>query len=319
MDRSTEGPGEWVSVIIPARNEAPRIAAVIAAVRAQDALGNQVEILVADDGSTDDTADEARRAGGVVIPLGGNGNPAVARNLGAHAARGSTLIFLDADCSPLPGWLAAHLRAQAQGHPIVGGALSLPAGLGWTARADYFASAYHVHPGRKGGPVPNHTPANLSVAREVFASTSGFTERFPVADGHEELGWQGEAKAAGQVPWLEPRAAVEHLNRTGLGNLLRRSYRWGYSAIEAKSTSGASRVRAWFRFPLLGILGAYPVALIETGYITVTWILAGRWEAVQFLPVILLSRIVYATAMVIGGLRWLFRPRGYPGVRPQWR
>ena len=243
MSETTVRNGEWVTVIIAARNEASRIGSVISAVLKQAVHDQAVEVLVADDGSLDGTAGEARKAGARVVELPKSpGNPGAARNHGAQEARGGILIFLDADCLPQPGWLTAHLAEQDRGHPIVGGSLAIPSGLSWTARADYYVSSYHVHPDRRAGVVPGHTPANLSVRREVFAATSGFAVELPVADGHEELGWQSEAGRRGVPVYFQPRAIVQHFNRPGLGNLLRRSYRWGYSALEAKTSSGTSRV-----------------------------------------------------------------------------
>lgn len=310
-------PADYVTVIIPARNEAHRIAATVRAVLDQST--ETLEILVADDGSTDGTADAAEKAGARVILLLPGGNPAQARNAGARMAKGTVLLFLDADCIPREGWLNAHREARQAGWSIVGGSLALPPGLPWTARADYYASAYHVHPGRKAGVVPNHSPANLSVQQSVFGGTGGFTERLPVADGHEELAWQGEARQAGVTIFFQPGAVAEHWNRGGLGNLLRRSYRWGYSALEAKAERGASRVSMYYRFPLVAMLLAYPVALVETIYILGAWLVAGKWGVIQFIPVILCSRLVYATALIVGGCRWLLRREGTPGTRPLWR
>lgn len=315
---STSPPREVVTVIIPARNEARRIARAILAVQGQAAEA-EIEILVADDGSDDDTAVRSIQAGATVLRIEGGGNPAIARNQAARQARGSILLFLDADCVPQPQWLARHLQAQAAGAGIVGGALALPAGLGWSARADYYASAYHVHPGRKGGVVPNHPPANLSVRRSIFAATSGFTEQFPIADGHEELAWQAVARQAGWPIQFAPDAIVDHWNRRGLGNLMRRSYRWGYSALEAKRTTGAGRVSGLYRFPALAMAAAYPLAVIEAGYIIGIWLKAGQVTALQFLPVILIARLVYATALVVGGWRWLRRNPATPGTRSRWR
>lgn len=306
-----------VTVIIPAHNEAARIGATIRAVL--DQATEPVEVIVADDGSRDATGATASEAGAQVITLRPGGNPGAARNAAALVARGSIFLFLDADCVPRPGWLAAHRQAHAGGHRVVGGALALPAGLSWTARADYFVSAYHVHPGRKAGVVPNHSPANLSVASAVFKETSGFAEQLPVADGHEELAWQSEASDRGSPIWFEPMAVAEHWNRGGVGNILRRSWRWGYSAVEAKATTRSSRLAAWYRFPLIGIVLAYPLALLETGYITGAWLGAGRWAVFQFIPIILISRLVYATALMAGATRWMFRERSAPGRAPRWR
>lgn len=307
-----------VTVIIPARNEAHRIGATVRAVLTQ-ASHPPVEVVVADDGSSDATSEEAEKAGARVLPLTGAGNPGAARNIAARAARGSILIFLDADCVPRSDWLGAHLRSQQSGMSIVGGSMALPPGLPWTARADYYASAYHVHPGRTAGMVPNHSPANLSVERAVFSGTRGFTEQFPVADGHEELAWQGEAIRSGARIYFDPAAIVEHWNRGGVGNILRRSYRWGYSALESKATSQASRLAFWYRVPLLGVLLAYPLALVETGYITATWLGAGKWEVIQFIPLILASRLAYASAFIVGGVGWYFRGKETAGRPLRWR
>ncbi len=309
-----------VSVIIPARNEAPRIDAVVRAVLDQAASGSRVEVLVADDGSTDGTASLAARAGARVLPTGGGeGNPAAARNLAAREATGDILLFLDGDCLPDAGWLHGHLQAHGRGYSMVGGSLSLPPGLSWTARGDYYASAYHVHPRRGAGVVRHHTPANLSVRKDLFGSTPGFTERLPVADGHEELEWQAALDRRGVRLYFEPSAAARHFNRPGLGNLVRRTYRWGYSALEAKSGSGTARLSSLYRSPALALVLAYPLALLETGYITGTWLMAKKPAVLQFVPMILLSRLVYATAFVLGGWRWLVRSPGLAGARPRWR
>ena len=308
-----------ISILVPARNEARNIGRSIAALRAQRLAGNSIEIIVVDDDSNDATAALAAGAGALVISVPGTGgNPGAARNRGAVAATGELLVFLDADCVPRAGWLEAHLAAHAAGHLIVGGALALPPGQPWSARCDYYASAYHVHPGRSAGRTPNHTPANLSVRREVFAATGGFVERFPVADGHEELEWQGRAARQGIALYFEPAALVDHFNRPGLGNLLRRHYRWGYSALEAKHESAVSRGALLYRFPLIALLAAYPLALLESGYIMGTWILAGRPQALLFLPPILAARVAYATAFVAGGWKW-WRRKQATGSRPRWR
>lgn len=94
-----------VSVLIPARDEAHRIAPTVRSVLAQLNLPN-VEILVLDDGSTDGTADVVHRAAGgdprvrvltgSVPPLGWLGKPHACAQL-AEAACGDILVYVDAD------------------------------------------------------------------------------------------------------------------------------------------------------------------------------------------------------------------------------
>ncbi len=95
--------GSRVSVCIPARDEQRTVGSVVGCVRRKAcAAGGGVdlvdEIVVIDDGSADATADEARRAGALVVPAGtagGGKGQAMARGL--EACTGDLVVFLDAD------------------------------------------------------------------------------------------------------------------------------------------------------------------------------------------------------------------------------
>ena len=308
-----------VSVVIPARDEAANLGRTLAALFAQAPAGVELEVIVADDGSTDGTAAVARAAGARVLRLDSpDGSPGAARNHGAAACTGDPIVFLDADCEPAPGWLGAILAAHGAGEQVVGGSLDIPAGMPATARCDHYCGSYHVHPDRAAGWVPNHPPANLSVRRRAFLGSSGFAERHPVADGHEELRWQAELARAGVRIRFEPRARVFHHNRAGMGNLLRRSYRWGYSAIEGKARTGASRWPWLFRRPGLLVAASLPLAFAHAAHTVAAWARRGRLEPLAMLPLILLARLAYAAGMARGGLRWL-RGGQIPSLRPRWR
>lgn len=309
-----------ISVVIPARDEAWSIGRTVTAVREQAGqAAHELEILVVDDGSADDTAERAAAAGARVVRRLRGGNPGAARNRGARAARGDVVVFLDADCVPEPGWLDAHRRAHAAGALIVGGSLVLPPAADLSARCAHYAGAYHVHPGRTAGPVPNHPPANLSVRRDLFLATGGFSEQSPVCDGHEELAWQAALLRGGHTIQFEPQAKVRHHYRPGLSNLLRRAYRWGYSALEAKCASPAVRFRGLYASPWLLVAAALPLAPVQTLYALACWTAAGRPEALALAPALLLSHAAYAVGLVLGGVRWLSHVPAYATLAPRWR
>ncbi len=89
-------PNPLVSIIIPAYNYASYLSRAIGSCLDQT-YGN-VEIIVVDDGSTDDTALVAREMGpGVVYLFQENSGVSSARNAGLARARGDFIIFLDAD------------------------------------------------------------------------------------------------------------------------------------------------------------------------------------------------------------------------------
>jgi glycosyltransferase involved in cell wall biosynthesis len=280
-----------------------------------------LEVLVVDDGSTDGTAAVAAAAGARVVPApprANGGNPAAARNYGASLATGDPIVFLDADCHPAEGWLEALLAAHAAGQRCVGGSLALPSGLPMSARWDYYCGWYHVHPRRAAGFVPNHPPGNLSVDGAAFRRTRGFDERPPVSYAHEELAWQADLQRAGIKIYFEPRAVAFHWNRPGLVNLLRRNYRWAYSAIGSKAESGAARFAWLYRHPRFLIVVSLPLALAQAVYIIACWLRAGVSEPLLAFPAVLAARIAYAAGMMAGGIRWLrHRHARTPGVLPQ--
>jgi glycosyltransferase involved in cell wall biosynthesis len=313
--------GSVETVIIPARNEGGTIAELIHAVRGQAPPGWRVEVVLVDDGSTDGTAAVARAAGARVLELGsppGGGNPAAARNRGALAATGDPLVFLDADCRPASGWLARLLAGHAAGAAVVGGALDLPPGLPAMARCDYYCGWYHVHSRRPAGEVPNHPPGNLSVRRAEFERGPGFTEQQPIAYAHEELAWQAEIRGRGGRILFDPGAIVYHYNRPGFRNLLRRNYRWGFSAIESKAPTGAARLAWVYHHPLLLMVASLPLALASAGYNLAGWARARVLEPLLMLPAVLAARLAYSAGLVAGGLRWVRFGTAAAEARPRW-
>ncbi|MGH7614653.1 MAG: glycosyltransferase [Gemmatimonadales bacterium] len=112
-----------VSLVIPAYNEArylPRLLTSLAAARERyAAAGGTVEIIVADNMSTDDTARLAEAGGARVVRVEQR-RIAAARNGGARAARGRNLAFLDADT----------VRVHPETFNAVGAALANPRFVG---------------------------------------------------------------------------------------------------------------------------------------------------------------------------------------------
>jgi len=101
-------PARAISVVIPARDEAARIAPCLAGLAADP---DATEVLVVDDGSSDGTADMARGLGARVVaagdpPPGWVGKP-WALQRGLEAATGDVVVSLDADTRPRPGLLRA--------------------------------------------------------------------------------------------------------------------------------------------------------------------------------------------------------------------
>ena len=107
-----------ISFVVPAYNEEKYLAATLQSIHAAaKAVGESYEIVVANDASTDATAQIAEQHGARVVTVQKR-QIAATRNAGARASSGDMLIFVDADTqvnAPLISEAVAALRAGAAG------------------------------------------------------------------------------------------------------------------------------------------------------------------------------------------------------------
>lgn len=106
-----------VSVIIPAYNASKTLEACLTALQQQTVAA---EIIVVDDGSADHTSALAQSYGVTVITFQQNQGRSAARNIGAKAATGDVLLFTDADCEPIPNWIAEMVKPFEHDPTVVG-------------------------------------------------------------------------------------------------------------------------------------------------------------------------------------------------------
>jgi len=107
-----------VTVIVPAYNEAARIAASVAALRAQSYPPEQLQIVVVDNGSSDRTFEILQVTAGILALRETQPGSYAARNLALRHADGEVVCFTDADCSADADWVRNSVAALAD--PEVG-------------------------------------------------------------------------------------------------------------------------------------------------------------------------------------------------------
>jgi GT2 family glycosyltransferase len=257
LDRYSAGPA--LSIVVCTRNRADEIAECIAACVALDLAGNDSELIVVDNGSTDATrtiiedlaATHGARVRIMREPVAGLSR---ARNAGAAEARGDVLCFLDDDARPGPGWLE-HLRLAFcdPGVVIAGGPIyglwpdGRPAGFPPAMAAPYFGildrgDAPHDSARPEDGP----WGGNWSVRRDLVEELGGFDVRFGAGEqgslGGEEVhfGWRVLARGLGRLRF-EPGAAVGHRSpraRLQEDYVLLRAYRCGVEDIRMRDALG---------------------------------------------------------------------------------
>ena len=196
-------------MIIPARNAARVLPRTLAA------LGD-ADVVVVDNASTDTTAATARAHGARVVtePVANRGR---ARNAGARATDAELLAFLDADCTPDPGWLDALTRCLTH-HALVGGRVIVEGG-GFDAAWRLKQETTIATEGWSGA-------GNLGIRRSRFEELGGFDERFTHAAEDVDL-----CLRAGAIAYC-PDAIVRHAAATTTRQILARGFRHGYGSTQ---------------------------------------------------------------------------------------
>ncbi|MBS7349845.1 MAG: glycosyltransferase family 2 protein [Comamonas sp.] len=114
-----------VSIILPAKNEAAAIGTTVEKIQSQLTrihIEAQVEIVVVNDGSTDDTATVAQVAGARVVHHPYSKGNGAAIKTGARAAQGQIIVFMDADGQHDPADIPRLLEKLEEGYDMVVGA-----------------------------------------------------------------------------------------------------------------------------------------------------------------------------------------------------
>jgi glycosyltransferase involved in cell wall biosynthesis len=209
-----------VSVIIPAYNAGECIGRAIESVLGQSYP--EYEIVVVDDGSTDNTAEIVRQYGDKVRYIyQKNAGVAVARNAGIAVARGDWIAFLDADDEWLPNKLKAQMDLLARNPELrwcganrfqsdgtrkapVGSSDIIAQALGTSdAFPSYFAAA--------ASGVCNIQTSTLVVRKRIFAQLGGFDPNREVMDEDLDM-WLRIAHYHRQIGYIPDALSISHLD-----------------------------------------------------------------------------------------------------------
>ena len=282
-----------ISVIIPVYNASATLKSCLEAVVASDHCS--YECIVVDDGSTDGSEKIAREFPTRVLHLA-NGplGPAHARNRGSEVARGSILIFVDADVVLAPGALrlVARIFQEQPGLAAVFGSYdACPKAKGLISQ---YRNLLHHFVHQNGNPAASTFWAGCgAIRRSVFEQINGFDEkRFPRPSIEDiELGYR--LRQSGYRILLEKRLQGTHLKQWNLYSLIRtditcRAMPWSRLILETKKLPNDLNLKLGDRFSFA--LVALACALLAFGVVHPE-LLAG--SAAALLGVGVLNRSLY--------------------------
>lgn len=201
-----------ISCIVPTFNAARYVQEALGSIQAQ--TYRPLEIIVADDGSTDDTLTLARACvPDLCIVTQETAGPAATRNLGLDTVSGPFVAFLDADDLWHPEKLARQM-ARFQARPELEACITC-AQLFWTADLQHEAEQYRDHP--RAAPQPGYATTTLLARREVFQTVGRLDSTLWFADATD---WFIRAAEVGTILELLPDVLTYH--RMHPANLTRR-------------------------------------------------------------------------------------------------
>lgn len=235
-----------VSVIVPVRNGARDLPALVASLERQTLPRERFEVIVGDDGSTDGAAAAiATGDGWIRVAPGPPLNSYAARNRAARLARAPMLAFCDGDCTPAPDWLEAGLRELEQSELAAGRIMfRVPERVTVWTLMDIDTFKDHRIQVR----VANAETANLFVRREMFERVGGFDDSLPE---HGDFDFVSRCVQAGARLAFAEDAVVGHPTRDEARPFLRTVWimnRW-YAAREARARRRPERLKLRYWIP----------------------------------------------------------------------
>jgi glycosyltransferase involved in cell wall biosynthesis len=305
------------SVVVPVRNGAATIGACVESLVAQRYPADRYEIIVVDNGSTDDTAPVVS-AYGVTLLRCETPGPSPARNAGVRHAQNELVAFTDADCVADPGWLPGLAPAFTDaGVGAAGGAIESFDHPQRTLVELFCADMRPLRNYRSGEGelLPFLMGANAAYRRAPLLAAGGWDEGLGTAEDIE-LAWRFQLKTGTRIAYCD-NAVIYHHHRSTVKALARqyRLYGLGEVLLDSmfRTQPGYPRDARFYRQRLLQQLAALP-RYVASGAVRALRRVRGRASAYDAVRPWLL--VVAEAANIAGKLQGLRLSRGLRDPEP---
>ncbi len=273
-----------VSIVIPCYNEQSTIGLLLDAILCQTYPLNEMEVIIADGMSVDDTRAEIERFGlrhpELMVRVVDNTqrNIPAAINCAIRAASGEYIVRLDAHCVPNPDYIEKSIEALLAGKGWnVGGVWKIePGAKDWLARSIAAAAG---HPFGVGDALYRYATQAQSVDTVPFgAFRRSLLDQIGLFDEtlltNEDYEFNTRIRAAGGEIWLDPAIASVYFARSTLGALAKQYWRYGYWKVRMLRRYPRS-LRARQALPPLFVTGLVLLAVLAPIWAPFAWLLLG--------------------------------------------
>ncbi len=215
----------FVSVIIPSYNSSKTLSYAVKGALNQNYPSDKFEIIVVDDGSTDNTGRLVEHFN-VKYIYKENGGPAEARNLGAEKGGGDIVAFLDSDCIPRKNWLMKMVNGYTDNLIVcVGSRYGIANKESFLACCIYFEFLIRYRR------MPRHPKFlgshGYSFKKDIFYELGGYNTEYKMAS-HEDNDLAYRISRSGYLSFFDKSNIVEHFFPESLLKYLRVQFWHGY-------------------------------------------------------------------------------------------
>jgi glycosyltransferase involved in cell wall biosynthesis len=257
-------------VIIPVYNDSRNLRICLGGLRGS--LEAPLEYIVVDDGSTDQSPAVAAEFGAKVLSTGGRLGPACARNIGARAASGDVLLFIDSDVCVKPDTIPK-IRAEFLRDPsldaLMGSYDSSPA---FSTFVSEYRNLMHHHAHQSSpGKAATFWSGCGGIRKSVFLEFGGFDEMYQAPAIEDiELGYR--MAQANRNVILCPDIQVKHFKLWTLRNMLRtdffyRALPWSELSLRSKQMPDSLSLRISQRISVVLVF----LVTLMAATLTVMW------------------------------------------------
>jgi len=234
--RRGEGIEPFISVVVPVFNGAGTLSECLESLAVQDLDSCLFEVIIVDDGSTDDSYSVAKACAGrfmnvTCARLQSNTGAAAAMNAGVHIARGEWIAIIDADAVAPPNWLSLAMTRFHIADIVAGGFV-------WPSRSSFERAAYELMRAPAGKKLylspadgaPHIAGTNFFFKRKVASDVDGFDQ--DIRATYDSL-FVCKAIELGYTLLFDPEITVKHPVPRNWGEFMKRLRlsRWRLVAV----------------------------------------------------------------------------------------